>query len=1318
MNATHREPPRGPVKRRGVLVLVVLSMLTLFLLLGTAYLVASTRSRETARAYNRLVMQSDSARIPHTQLLDAAFLRVVRGGAAPTPVIPATSFTFESLLEDKYGRGTTIDGTATNISYQPPLITALFTATSATTAAVQLHGRVLTFLPDGGDTTSHRILAATLAASGTYSLVLDAPSRSAAVQVPEVCRVVINGREFDGQSIVSGGTINEAWDGFDHSNNPFLAHVEPVASGSAVATSNVVKPSYLSAASLPSGAAATTNGIPDIADNDGDGTPDGLFLDFGFPAITAGGDAIQLRASVLIVDLDSRFNVNAHGSLARSLYLTTPAHSGWPTPANLTATGTNFTNVPLGSGYGPAEVNADAMFPQTGGPSSYSVPRLQPQETPLLWMMTGANGTTQSGRRPVGSRYTMGAVTPRLQSLEGRYGESPEWSNLSSGATTLPLTPPAPKLPLPGQGGVDDLISRVTDMRVAPTGSGPNGQVNEAANLGIPSQWWTGTPNFNWAVAGPGGGLPRTTFNSPPDLHGRMKTTTVAPAGQGISPRLLFAKPEWGAGETSDDPYEFRLDRKAARNGWLSDPNTGGFMPVYDNVFIASELEAVLRPYDVDSAKLPPRLAAVLGSVVEEARLRVTTDSWDTTMITGSAAKNLSDWLQALSNAGVQMAGSSAVTGAIAGEAARGERFDLNRPLTSVKPPDYDPTHPYYLQRQAYFKDLYTLVCVLLHPTAGPTEPQARTYAQWAANVVEFRDADSTMTPFEYDDNPFDGWQVDNDASTSAEPNRQLVWGAERPEMLIAATSAWEDDTTGELFIMLHRPWNALALSSGTSTPAEPLDPALDTSTSDPVNLLDLGNKSGQGSATATYPVWRLRIADANGASTIVRLDATSGTAAPSGELSSSAITNATATPKLAVDSWLCIKGSNTIGASITVSGTATIDRGGTFRVPGTLPTIPETLPRPATVYLERLSDPAIEVSPSKNMAAWAAGVSGTSASGTTASGTMVPMYRVVDQAPIEVVNRVKDPLKNQIPQSGIATTLNRNANNNTTLWRSLPTPSSGSVKAASVTDGPSLAPFPASAPPDNAVWFTWPNRPFVSAAELIFVPANDALTMLTNYTRPSVAATMLPTPLLLDAVYVPTRFAGIHQTVTLPTATSATGVLPTRAGIRAEITPVNQISSFREPGRVNLNTITADDVWDAVVAGPLVQSGTTTPDPVRSRSAADFKTTPAKTMAALLSLSGSGTLLVTDDHHALKSAAAFNPVHTIYTATRLANTATIRSNVFAVWITLRESVAGDPDSVKYHRGFYIFDRSIPVAHEAGKDHNVWDAVLMRRIIE
>jgi len=76
------------------------------------------------------------------------------------------------------------------------------------------------------------------------------------------------------------------------------------------------------------------------------------------------------------------------------------------------------------------------------------------------------------------------------------------------------------------------------------------------------------------------------------------------------------------------------------------------------------------------------------------------------------------------------------------------------------------------------------------------------------------------------------------------------------------------------------------------------------------------------------------------------------------------------------------------------------------------------------------------------------------------------------------------------------------------------------------------------------------------------------------------------------------------------------------------------------------------------------------------------------------------------------------NPLHAIYSATRLANTTTPRSNVFAIWITLREAVTNDPDSVRFHRAFYIVDRSIPVAFEPERVHNVWDCVRLRRIIE
>ncbi|MEX0612574.1 MAG: hypothetical protein WD229_10695, partial [Pirellulales bacterium] len=114
-----------------------------------------------------------------------------------------------------------------------------------------------------------------------------------------------------------------------------------------------------------------------------------------------------------------------------------------------------------------------------------------------------------------------------------------------------------------------------------------------------------------------------------------------------------------------------------------------------------------------------------------------------------------------------------------------------------------------------------------------------RMIAQWAVNCVDMRDADAIMTPFEYDENPWDGWgcmerkgnliPLDGDPATNEngdivnnttdiidwtaipasggpkvftqveapnsviEQTRGVIWGAERPELLITETLAFHD---------------------------------------------------------------------------------------------------------------------------------------------------------------------------------------------------------------------------------------------------------------------------------------------------------------------------------------------------------------------------------------------------------------------------------------------------------------------------------------------------------------------------------------------
>ena len=83
-----------------------------------------------------------------------------------------------------------------------------------------------------------------------------------------------------------------------------------------------------------------------------------------------------------------------------------------------------------------------------------------------------------------------------------------------------------------------------------------------------------------------------------------------------------------------------------------------------------------------------------------------------------------------------------------------------------------------------------------------------------------------------------------------------------------------------------------------------------------------------------------------------------------------------------------------------------------------------------------------------------------------------------------------------------------------------------------------------------------------------------------------------------------------------------------------------------------------------------------------------------------------------------------------------MGNLVTTRSSVFAVWITvgyfevdadgsLRNDASGGGvewgritgESVR-SRGFFLVDRSIPVAFEPGKNHNVDRAVLVKSLID
>jgi hypothetical protein len=326
--------------------------------------------------------------------------------------------------------------------------------------------------------------------------------------------------------------------------------------------------------------------------------------------------------------------------------------------------------------------------------------------------------------------------------------------------------------------------------------------------------------------------------------------------------------------------------------------------------------------------------------------------------------------------------------------------------------------------------------------------------------------------------------------------------------------------------------------------------------------------------------------------------------------------------------------------------------------------------------------------------------------------------------------------------------------------------------------------------------WLTWFNRPFVSQYELLQVPRSRSSRLLSDFTLPHGSdepnALNEPfghllnffTPLsdtpqdsgpsfhrILEYLHVPSRFGGTTTELDASTFQDQGG---SQLGTEHFHPPFNFVSRYRVPGRVNINTINSETVFNAIFgASPnggqtsfqdLVDSrrgyegsGQLAPDseyptfvvnPFRSYSGHPL--VPLSSMqrpvgrdeydlaATLLRPNSQGTdPLFTSwsmQHH---NNASRNSYFYYEGVQRLGNLVTTRSNVYAIWITvgyfqvdrlkdkegkirdrLGKEIGLDTNEIHRHRAFYMVDRSIPVAFEPGQNHNVDRAVLIRRFIE
>lgn len=1218
-----RHLPPSGARRRGMLLLLVLLMLALFMGAGAILLTVALRARAAARAHAAATTQTSQNEGLPRAALDEALLALLRGSPAAANGSVAAGGTTYENLLHDK-YGTAITGSGSVVSGTAgPVVAVSLTSLSGTSPSAQLNGRILTIKPRAGDVGDMASFRI-LGVNGSTCYLARMPSLVSRVLPAQTFDLAINGREF---TPVSGTSTPEPYDAPDD-QNAWLAWPS--------VTNNQMSGTFNRLSFCATGSSAHAGG----ADNDNDGVPDGVWIS-GTVATNAlipgtviadrpspNGGTLRFEVSYLVLDLDGRINLNAAGMADRD-------RGAYGSSAS----------VPLGMGYGPADLDPSLLFSGAN-------------RLPTLPAAVGTSAFTGAGTSsPPG-------IWPTL---------------LGFGTPTLSPAAPsdAQRRKPPVVGG---LLGR-SGSNAVPGIAGDDTQDGQTTTAAL----------YATTVAG------TAAWTSFADLKARTKVSMTAATSGTVTPQLTFFHPTWSgtSNDASDDPYEIRLDAEAPRFGMPRRPAPAANQND-DSPFTLAECERILRPADADAAQLPQRLAAGLEDAAQRARTMITTESWDTPALTGGAARLIetfmtgtnaltgTNFMPVLSYAGASswLSGTTSLArNVLPAEVAAGLRFNINRPVASGTTPQA------LAEQHEYCKDLYTLVMALSGTASAVTAVQA---AQWVANVLDYRDEDSRITGFEYDTNLVNGWNVDGlltTTSTTAEPDRAVAWGAERPEFVITETTAYQ--TVGvfpllpanQLLVTLHRPSRtAVVIGAGGAAQRdiEQPDPALGGAT------IALGQMSG---TTAT---WQLRFqADravqfnrgTTAAVTTTQFVVTGGTTTT---IYSSTSTAATPVPG---NGYLCIRPLTT-GLCTVGSGVTPHTVGSNFVLGSSTTTVT------GTVVLERLADPG-------------------------RSNAVDNPYVAVDAAQVRkiinpataaaIVKKLRSPPSAAAPAADQMPGFWRQG------WQDVTSSTLGTYVSGS----------------NRVSWFHWPNRPFVSQAELALVASGTTAgrvstdQVLADFSYPllslATSTAAIPVPfgltssatssttrlgyLILEATHVPTRFAGNAFTVT-GTAIEPLGF--SEAGH-------NMLPKWREPGRVNVNTIVTGTGPTDTIVWNVLSGGTTTANPFMTSTSS----TPARSIGQLLALNNSGTQQLAMPALPATDPRGLNPFLAASLPIRLANTATVRSNVFAVWITVRitdDSPNAAPPVTK--RLFAIIDRSIPVGYVPGQDWNVRDCIRLKRYLD
>jgi hypothetical protein len=591
-------------------------------------------------------------------------------------------------------------------------------------------------------------------------------------------------------------------------------------------------------------------------DNDNDGIRDSVWLDVGLPIVeNEDGVMVKPLAAILIVDLDGRLNVNAHGTLDLA-GIVDDALTPLEQSASLAGAGMTSDATARGSGYGPAEISLEHALDSTN----------------FQWLMTEKDFGTAvyPGKYGFDGNDPARPGVAQVQDLMAQLAQGgwPQWAS-GVGALSSFVTPP--DLRARYGVGLNSLGQSIFDATLQAAGvSAENLLVDSPYEINLSDRISSGVHG------GPGQAMPDDSPFSLAELERVLRLYDVD-AGS-LPPRLAYLagvqSPNGGDGDAgrrlkittesrdvpmpsiavpaemdsmfSNDPRYRRLPRSAADLMEARIRRSMGLAPFAE-------------PLDVGSAGMGPnerRVRETLRRLLapEQAKGHYLN-------VNRSLGNGRDDTAAGLPGVGVvDEPGESGRVWNVSGGGPFGSSVatfsvPLFPPMATEVIPDAAIEGKAALvdHRQLLARHLYALALTVsadasfggsLTPSDEEQE-SCRTIAQWAVNAVDFRDPDNIMTAFEYDVDPFDGWDVDGeigDVSSGSDKvlgtnddvpspdndakHRGVVWGCERPELVITETLAWHDRRTDDS--LQEDPFPAESDAQLMRTPDFPNDPDAD----------------------------------------------------------------------------------------------------------------------------------------------------------------------------------------------------------------------------------------------------------------------------------------------------------------------------------------------------------------------------------------------------------------------------------------------------------------------------------------------------------